>query len=193
MRARTTATVAAAALAAVLLAACGDDDDSSDETTTTTTSTISSTVVDATDDGATDGSADGGDDADTSSTTEPAGDDLADGEHFGYLVEFEVGDAGAAGQFDLAQLLTGQEAIDAAAADSVELDGDFYISNVNPKLRFIAVAPTAKSSVIGEGAACCEPLPTTLDDFFTDFDPPVPVILTVQDGIVTEIAEQYFP
>jgi hypothetical protein len=104
-----------------------------------------------------------------------------------------VGDAGAGGQFDLATIYTGPEAVEAAAAEGIELDTDFYISNVNPRLRPIAVAPNATITTIGDGDLCCEPIPTSLDDFGATFEPGMAVELTVVGGTVTVIAEQYFP
>lgn len=45
--------------------------------------------------------------------------------------------------YDQAQFLTGDAAVKAAAADKQELDNDYYIRNVNPRLRTAPLTPAA--------------------------------------------------
>src|SRR5690349_7979945 len=93
------------------LAACGGDDGSkaSDKTTTTVGSTTSTEAA-------------------TSSTAPPVtdepnighetdGDRLLDGKHFGYITTLIAGHNEIDGEFDLAELYTGQAAVDKALAD----------------------------------------------------------------------------
>ncbi len=165
--------------AVALSAGCGSDDPEVASTSSTTdapTTTASTTTL-----------------APTSTTAvEPVGDVLPDGTHFGYLTELNINDTTATGLFDLAQLFTGDDAVAAAAEDGVELDTDYYIRNVNPKLRAIEVDPRAEVSDI-DYDACCEPQSTNIADFAAGLEPPTPVKLTVEDGIVTVVEELYFP
>jgi hypothetical protein len=166
-----------------LLAACGDDSGTADTTTTTeapSTTTTSAPTTTA---------------APTTTTTppaEPTGDALPDGVSFGYLTKITIGDTTATATFDLAYLLTGDEAAAAAKADGKELDGDFYIQNNNPKLREVPVDPHAEVIDI-DYDACCDGQPSTIADFATTIDHPTPVNLTMADGVATKVEELYFP
>ncbi len=195
-----------ASVLALLVGACSDDDDPAANATTTAAAA----------DGATTTAGDGGDGggatttigADTTASsvddpteataiappdTEPASDALEDGENFGYITELTVAGDTATGQFDLAQLLTGEEAIAAAEEDGAEAPNDYYIRNLNPRLRPIELGPDVSFNVILDGDGCCDPVGTTLEEFAANVGPDVPVLLTVVDGVITGADEVFFP
>ena len=182
---RRAAATLALVLGLVLAVGCGDDDESTTDTTgATTTSTPAGSTTTASGDGP------------STTALEPPNDLLADGDHFGFITTLVVGDETVTGQFDLAQLLTGDEA-HAAALQAGEEPMDFFVSNINPKLRPIQVAPGAQVLVVDYVGDCCEAKSTTIVDFVADRDADgeerTPVHLTVTGGIVTAITEQYFP
>lgn len=171
---RTRTGVAAAALAlssAALLGACGSSGGSEPADTPKDTSTSTSTT-------AADTSETTGPPVATTSTT-PGGattttlssegvdtetselDTLPDGDHYGYMAGLEKGTV--EGQdvqvilWDEVEFLTGQEAIDAAATDSVTLDTDYYIRNKNQTIRRLAVVPDASVTTLQEGTSGSKP------------------------------------
>ena len=171
---RTRTGVAAAALAlssAALLGACGSSGGSEPADTPKDTSTSTSTT-------AADTSETTGPPVATTSTT-PGGattttlssegvdtetselDRLPDGDHYGYMAGLEKGTV--EGQdvqvilWDEVEFLTGQEAIDAAATDSVTLDTDYYIRNKNQTIRRLAVVPDASVTTLQEGTSGSKP------------------------------------
>jgi hypothetical protein len=179
-----------------LLAACGDDAGSAkgpDSGSSTSPSSSSSTSVPR---------------AVTSSTgplsivTIPigaasAGATLPDGTVFGYITTLQVNDTTVTGEFDLAELLTGDAAVAAAQADGQVADNDYYIRNNSKKLRAITVDPDAAVLDIDYQNDCCEPKPTDIATFVADRDAAhetrTAVYLTTTDGAVTRVAEQFFP
>ena len=171
---RTRTGVAAAALAlssAALLGACGSSGGSEPADTPKDTSTSTSTT-------AADTSETTGPPVATTSTT-PGGattttlssegvdtetselDTLPDGDHYGYMAGLEKGTV--EGQdvqvilWDEVEFLTGQEAIDAAATDSVTLDTDYYIRNKKQTIRRLAVVPDASVTTLQEGTSGSKP------------------------------------
>lgn len=88
-------------------------------------------------------------------------DTLPDGDHYGYMAGLEKGTV--EGQdvqvilWDEVEFLTGQEAIDAAATDSVTLDTDYYIRNKNQTIRRLAVVPDASVTTLQEGTSGSKP------------------------------------
>lgn len=127
-----------------------------------------------------------------------------DGRHFCYVrgVATEAGETIIT--VDYADLLTGAEANAAATAAGEESPppNDYYISNVNPKLRAFSVKPgifvtltaSAGHGVDGEDVSLGE-----WHDFYAGITPGmegvqhVPYWITIADGIVIEIEEQYLP
>ncbi len=191
---RTKLTAAAAALL-LLAAACGDDDDpTADAPTTTTEAEATTTTVEA---------------ATTTTTTtvappsteEPADlpdadesgvSELEDGRHFGYWDTFDIGDTVAFGEFDLAYFLTGAEAEAAAAERGDTVENDYYIVNENPKLRtLIAQGDTAVTVLVSQGGP--DTTTTNVADFAVDRHEGSGFWVTIEDGIVTEIEEQFVP
>lgn len=193
MRTRAAGAAVAIGLALVTLVACGDDGGgtSSDDTTAITGST--STTEAATTDPTTNF-------APVSPGAGADGDVLRDGRHFGYITTLATNDDQIIGSFDLAEIFYGDEAVAAAKRDGTdytENDGDFYISNINPKVRPITVASDARVLDVRYGSdACCDPVESTIARFMADRDAAdedrTAVNLTVKDGVVTEIQEIYF-
>lgn len=174
LHARRLAAVGAALALAGVLAACGSSSGSepSKATTSTTASDTSETtsVVDETT------STTVADDT-TSTTLSSEGrdtettdlDTLPDGQHYGYIAGIEEGKV--EGQdvqvllFDKVDFLTGQEAIDAAAEDGVELDTDYYARNQNQTVRRIAVVPEASVTSLQDGSP--DPVPSSVTEVAT--------------------------
>ncbi len=131
--------------------------------------------------------------------------DLADGRHPVLLHAADL--PGRTLTVDVIQFLTGQAAIDAYQADHPDdPDGppnDYYILNVNPRLRTLPVAAEVEVELVmlhlGEGT---ELKPSSwarlLDDLAhepSDHDlvSYSPFWLTLDSGVVTRIEEQYLP
>ena len=181
-----------AAVAAIGLAACGGDgpDGSAAPASTTTTAAVPQ-------DSSTSTSAGGASPRPTEPPT-PAedGDDtgrseLEDGRHFGYWRSFEIGDTVATGEFDLAYFLSGDEAEKAAAAKGDEVTNDYYIVNDNPRLRTLFARGDTKVVVlVGDGAKTTT---SNVADFAVERNRDAGFWVTIEDGIVTSIEEQYQP
>ena len=188
MRTRFVGGLLTAGLLVAVLAGCGDDkgDAKSPDTTTSTTAGATSTTADGT-------STTAGD-AENGGATK--GDVLLDGRHFGYVTTLVAGHDEITGQFDLATLLTGEAAAKAQEAAGVEEPLDFYITNVNPKERPIVVDPEATVLDV-DYDACCDQHPTDPASWVADRDARnetrTPCYITIKDGVVTKIEEQYLP
>lgn len=189
MRGRMVGLLAAALLTAGL-GACSDDSGDAADTTTTSSSSTSTTTTSGT------------------STPEPVGDVLPDGEHHGYITRSQEMDDGSYRLgFDLVYLLTGDEAVAAAAAHGVELDTDYYLQNDNPRERELPGfdADEVSVTVIGGRDLCCDPIPVdyrvleekvyeALDGrLYSNLEPgAVPLVkITIADGRVTRIDEVF--
>ena len=134
-------------------------------------------------------------------TTAPAGNEpavLEDGRHPVYLKTVDPGRRTVT--FDLVQFFTGDAATRAAAEDGKESppDNDYYIRNVNPRLRTLPVAAdapiTANTLTAQSSGSATKNVPLTLDQlagyFPADADP---FWITVEGGQVTRMAQQYLP
>lgn len=180
----------AAALVLVAGACGGDDDDAgSDVTSPTTASTVvTTTTTPAAQDPTTTTTA-----PQTVVTIDEEADELADGEHFGFASTPQVNDTTATMNFDLAQMLTGDDAVAAAEADGVEEVGDFYIRNLLDTTIEVQLAPRAPVFIIPVDD-CCDPVEVDVPTFAADYvERVVPVRITVEDGIVVRVEEQYLP
>lgn len=178
------AALAAAAVLALPLAACssgGSDDASTTTSKATSTTEASSTTTDAEGSTTTEASSTttGADDATTTvptsgsdgETTEGLG-SLPVGLHRGYFTGVSdgmvEGDPVQVVAFDPVELLTGQEAIDAAIArgdaepGATSIDNDYYIVNDDTSLILLPVIPDGVVSVIREGSS--EPQPGSIDE-----------------------------
>jgi hypothetical protein len=131
---------------------------------------------------------------------------LEDGEHFGFIDK--VSPAPQTMVFDLAYFFTGDEANDVAAerGDEVPVPNDYYIVNDNPRLRKLALAPDVEIVLIDWNTCCDQTFLGDLDTFadamegsFVEIDGQIyggsgsPYFLTVEDGLVTRIQEQFLP
>jgi hypothetical protein len=197
-RARTILIVAILAIAAFaggyLVATASDDDDAAVQTPGPTT-TAPSTPPPAS--------------STTSTSVTPAPtptadpDLLDDGLHFIKVTGYEADRGGSpALRFDLATLYTGADAYAYAKAHDIEMTNDYVIANDNPRLRWMPLAHDVAIEYIPEGT-CCTTHAGTLDGFeaavnaiaMTDY-PSMDTtwwFLTVADGRITKIVQQYFP
>jgi hypothetical protein len=130
-------------------------------------------------------------------TTEPAV--LADGRHPVYLKTVDAGRQAIT--FDLIQFFTGEAANKAAAEDGQESPppNDYYIRNVNPRLRTLPVragAPITVNVLAAQSTgSATKDVPVTLDklaSYFPNSGTP-PFWITVERGEVTKLAQQYLP
>ena len=108
--------------------------------------------------------------------------------------------------FDLAYLLTGDEANEEAAerGEETPVPNDYFIVNDNPRLRRLPVAPGLQIILI-DWTNCCDTMfradPQLFEESFdhTKFPPGnykgkfSAYWLTAKDGTVTMIEEMYFP
>jgi hypothetical protein len=131
---------------------------------------------------------------------------LVDGRSFVYAKQMGGTASAPTLTFDLALFLTDQAANDAAAAhgDETPPPNGYYIVNDNPKLRTLPVAPTVTILYYPSGGpACCKHRTGTLDGFtaavngvaMTDYPDMsyTPWWLTVADGVIVKITQQYLP
>jgi hypothetical protein len=122
---------------------------------------------------------------------------LEDGRH---LVLIKTVDPGRRTvTFDLLQWFEGEAAAKAAAEDGEESPppNDYYIRNVNPRLRTLPVAADAQITVssLASSANPTKDTPVTLAQLAGYFPTNVadPFWITVERGQVTGIAQQYLP
>jgi hypothetical protein len=130
-------------------------------------------------------------------TTEPA--ELADGRHPVYLKSVDAG--GQTVTFDLIQFFTGEAATKAAAEDGEESPppNDYYIRNVNSRLRTLPVragAPITVNVLAAQATgSATKDVPVTLEklaSYFPNSGTP-PFWITVEQGQITEMAQQFLP
>jgi hypothetical protein len=141
---------------------------------------------------------------------EPAplpGASLKDGRHFGYVRSVDA-DAQTI-EFDLAYFLSGKEADQAyqeATGDTGPVPNDHFVVNDNPTLRTLALAPDVRLRLL-DWNHCCE---TFFDGDLAPFAQAIreqadvtdggmiyrgqsSLWITIENGVVTEIEEQYSP
>jgi hypothetical protein len=130
-------------------------------------------------------------------TSEPV--TLADGRHPVYLKTVDPDRQTIT--FDLIQFFTGDAATKAAAEDNEESPppNDYYIRNVNPRLRTLPVAADAPITVnvlaaqtTGSATKDVSVTLAKLASYFPNSGTP-PFWLVVEQGQVTRIAQQYLP
>lgn len=131
---------------------------------------------------------------------------LDDGRHFGYIQSVQLTAQPQFIVFDLAFLLTGDEANQAAADRGMEtpVPNDYFIVNDNPRLRELPAAPGLRILLL-DWTNCCDTMFRADPQLFQEsFDrkkyPPgnykgkfSGYWLTVRGGAVTKVEEQYFP
>jgi hypothetical protein len=133
-----------------------------------------------------------------SSTPDPDADELANGRYFVAATAVRDG-APPTVEFDLAYLLTGRQAEQAAADHGDLLETDYYIVNDNPLLRALPVSPVIQVSYVPEGACCSlrpgsfEPWAAAInEEFANDYaGPDAYWWITVQAGEIVRIEEQF--
>ena len=130
-------------------------------------------------------------------TSEPV--TLADGRHPVYLKTVDPDRQTIT--FDLIQFFTGDAATKAAAEDNEESPppNDYYIRNVNPRLRTLPVAADAPITVnvlaaqtTGSATKDVSVTLAKLASYFPNSGTP-PFWIVVEQGQVTRIAQQYLP
>jgi hypothetical protein len=101
--------------------------------------------------------------------------------------------------FDLIQLYFGEDAANQAAKDHKEFTNDIYSRNVNPRLRTLPVAADAPITVnvlaaqsTGSATKDVSVTLAKLASYFPNSGTP-PFWITVEQGQVTTIAQQYLP
>jgi hypothetical protein len=130
-------------------------------------------------------------------TSEPAV--LADGRHPVYLKTVDTGQRTIT--FDLIQFFTGDAATKAAAEDGKESPppNDYYIRNVNPRLRTLPVAAGAPITVNLLAAqatgSATKDVPVTLEKLASYLPAQRNPLfwITVAQGQVTRMAQQFLP
>lgn len=129
---------------------------------------------------------------------------LEDGRYFGSIRSVDT-QAGTL-RFDLAYLLTGDAANQAAAehGDEVPVPNDIYIVNDNPKLRTLPISPDLEVWII-DWKRCCDLVRGKVGPFLAAFATrhhpwdaryqgrQAPYWITVRDGSVVRIEVQYLP
>ena len=133
----------------------------------------------------------------TPTTSEPAA--LADGRHPVYLKTVDPGQQTIT--FDLIQFFTGEAATKAAAEDGEESPppNDYYIRNVNSRLRTLPVrsdAPITVNVLAAQSTgSSTKDVSVTLDELASYFpnSGTAPFWITVEQGQVTKIAQQFLP
>jgi hypothetical protein len=131
------------------------------------------------------------------STSEPVV--LANGRHPVYLESVDPGQRSIT--FDLIQFFTGDAATKAAAEDHEESPppNDYYIRNVNPRLRTLPVrddTPITVNVLAAQSTgSATKDVPVTLAKLATYFpnSGTAPFWITVAQDQVTKIAQQYLP
>jgi hypothetical protein len=124
---------------------------------------------------------------------------LADGRHPVYLKSVDPDQPSIT--FDLIQFFTGDAATKAAAEDNEESPppNDYYIRNVNPRLRTLPVradAPITVNVLAAQATgSATKDVSVTLAKLATWFPNPgtPPFWITVEQGQVTKMAQQYLP
>ncbi|MGH3656904.1 MAG: hypothetical protein ACRDUA_09610 [Micromonosporaceae bacterium] len=183
-----------ALLAMTALAACGAGDDTSTTTPQSTTGNLE--IADASPPSILPA---------TPAPATPVGAVLEDGRHPVYLTDIDT--PARTITLDLVQFLTGDEAKRVYAADHPEdpsgPPNDYYIVNDNPRLRTLPVVPGATVTVVWSepGSLDAETISFgELADYFAqDVAPSDPYLwydpfwLTVEDGRVVAMEEQYIP
>ena len=197
---RQVVTVLVAVAVLVPATGCGDDDDVEAAATTSstgsapasTTSTPSSTAAPTTGSTATTAPAGPTEEPTELGDSDDTGrSELEDGRHFGFWSTFEIGDTIAYGEFDLASFLTGAEAEAAAAERGEEVNNDYFIVNDNPRLRTLIAQGDTVVLVLEGGTPDLRR--SNVADFAVERSEESGFWVTIEDGIVTEIEQQFVP
>ncbi len=123
---------------------------------------------------------------------------LDDGRHFVFARAATT--APPSLRFDLAEFLTDEAAQDAAEEHGDEAVNGYYIVNDNPRLRTLGVAEDVRVRYIPTDD-CCDLVDGTWEAYAAavdgdgpaDVDPSAPWWITVRDGVIVRIEQQYLP
>ncbi len=131
-----------------------------------------------------------------------AGPALPDGRHFGHLAAVGATQQPPRVVIDIARWFTDQAAIDAAIEDGVtQWENGYYIRNEDPRWRIVEVDPSATVSlVVYPYGDIQDPRTVGLARFAELFDADehaafrgFPYWITVRDGTITAIDQQFLP
>ncbi len=168
--------LALVALAGLLLAACSGQ---GGEPTTTTTTQPSTDTNDL---------------ASRSGCKPGTEDSLPDGEWYGYIVDLTASEI----EFDLACWFSGDAAVLAASEDGAESPppNDYYVRNESEAVRSLGVDSVTEVEYLANGGDPNTVTTTSYEDWhveweISDFVPGY--WLTIEDGKVTRISQQYVP
>jgi hypothetical protein len=119
---------------------------------------------------------------------------LQDGRQFGLIKSVDQISPGTI-VFDPAEQLTGGEANRAAAAhgDEVPVPNDVYKVNDDLTVHTLALSPDVEISVINYEGDCCDPVATDLEGLEASGLNGWGYWVTLEDGVVVRIDEQYHP
>lgn len=175
------------AVGCLLVAACSAE---SGDTTTTTADTTTTTVPTPT----TVPPSDTNDLASGSGCKPGTEDGLPDGEWYGYIVDLDATTV----EFDLACWFTGDAAIAAADEDGAESPppNDYYVRNENETVRPLAVGDSAQVEYLANNGDPNSATTEGYEDWYVEWEISefVPGYwITVEDGEVTSIVQQYVP
>ena len=119
---------------------------------------------------------------------------LPDGEWYGYIVDLDASEV----EFDLACWFSGDAAVMAASEDGAESPppNDYYVRNENETVRVLAVGDSAEVEYLANGGDPNTVTTSAYQDWYvewevSDFVPGYWV--TIEDGQITRIAQQYVP
>ena len=141
---------------------------------------------------------------DTSAAEGPSSSEVAKSREFAFITGVDTGSQPAVSA-DYAQLLTGAEAAAAARAAGDEVPpNDYYIANANPGLRTLPVKTGIRVKLLSrpDGSMDVDGYSVSFSAWAGNWKSPTegnaairsgPYWLTVSDGTVTAIEEQYLP
>jgi hypothetical protein len=144
----------------------------------------------------------------TASPTAGASPLIEDGRNFAFVKSLDLSADPDTVTYDLAYMLTGEAANQAAKkhGDEVPPPNDYYIVNDNPKLRTVPLSPDVRLVFIEWSHCCDETFEASLEAFARALDEGEmtidghvykgrlsPYWLLARDGEVVRIEEQYLP
>jgi hypothetical protein len=136
---------------------------------------------------------------------------IEDGRNFAFIKKVDTSSDPVTITYDLAYLLTGDDAIKAAEdhGDEVPPPNDYYIVNDNPRLRTVELSPTARIAVFDWNTCCDTTFNASVDEFAQAVDAGKqqttvgdghllngrlsPYWLYARHGAVVRIEEQFLP
>ena len=123
--------------------------------------------------------------------------ELQDGRQFGLIESVELQSSPGTIVFDPADQLTGEAAHRAAAAhgDAVPVANDSYKVNDDPTVHTLALSPDVEIRLVNWDQ-CCDTVTADPESFKASFrgsDNYWGFWVTLEDGVVVEIEEQYHP